>query len=57
MFDAIIVGAGLAGLACACDLHEKGLSILVLEASDAVGGAPAPITSTASSSIAVFKSC
>jgi len=38
MFDAIIVGAGLAGLACACDLHEKGLSILVLEASDAVGG-------------------
>ena len=38
MFDAIIVGAGLAGLACACDLHEKGLSIIVLEASDAVRG-------------------
>ena len=38
MFDAIIVGAGLSGLACACDLHEKGLSTLVLETSGSVGG-------------------
>jgi phytoene dehydrogenase-like protein len=34
----IIVGAGLAGLACAADLAAAGVSIQVLEAGDAVGG-------------------
>jgi phytoene dehydrogenase-like protein len=34
----VIVGAGLAGLACAIDLHEAGRPVLVLEASDGVGG-------------------
>ncbi len=34
----IVVGAGLAGLACAVHLHRRGLPCLVLEASDDVGG-------------------
>ena len=36
--DAVIVGAGLAGLSCAVDLHEAGYDVVVLEASDGVGG-------------------
>jgi len=36
--DVIVIGAGLAGLACAADLLEAGLRVRVLEASDAVGG-------------------
>jgi phytoene dehydrogenase-like protein len=34
----IIVGAGMAGLACANWLHRAGRPVLVLEAADAVGG-------------------
>lgn len=34
----LIVGAGLAGLACAQILHEQGIDVQVLEASDGVGG-------------------
>jgi glycine/D-amino acid oxidase-like deaminating enzyme len=34
----VVVGAGLAGLACAVRLHRSGVPVLVLEASDAVGG-------------------
>lgn len=34
----VVVGAGLAGLSCAVALHQAGLQVLVLEASDAVGG-------------------
>jgi phytoene dehydrogenase-like protein len=34
----IIVGGGIAGLVCATELRERGREVLVLEASDAVGG-------------------
>ena len=38
MPEVVIVGAGVAGLACAKHLHEAGVQVLLLEASDAVGG-------------------
>ncbi|HEY5155843.1 MAG TPA: NAD(P)/FAD-dependent oxidoreductase [Acidimicrobiales bacterium] len=38
MIDVVIVGAGLAGLACAQDLSRAGVQCQVLEASDGVGG-------------------
>ncbi|OIK28396.1 NAD(P)/FAD-dependent oxidoreductase [Streptomyces malaysiense] len=36
--DVVVVGAGVAGLACARDLAAAGLGVTVLEADDAVGG-------------------
>ena len=36
--EVLIVGAGLAGLACAVKLHEKQVPFRILEASDGVGG-------------------
>jgi phytoene dehydrogenase-like protein len=36
--DVVVVGAGLAGLACARGLTARGLDVRVLEAGDAVGG-------------------
>lgn len=36
--DVVVVGAGLAGLACAADLLTAGLRVQVVEASDGVGG-------------------
>ena len=36
--DVLVVGAGLAGLCCARRLAERGVSTVVLEASDGVGG-------------------
>jgi len=36
--DAVIVGAGLAGLSCAAHLHRAGRSVHVIEASDGIGG-------------------
>ncbi|WP_329131334.1 FAD-dependent oxidoreductase [Streptomyces sp. NBC_01476] len=38
MADVVVIGAGLAGLACAGDLTAAGLDVHLLEASDAVGG-------------------
>jgi len=37
-FDAIIVGAGLAGLSCARRLQTKGVDYFLIEASDRPGG-------------------
>lgn len=37
-WDVVVVGAGLAGLACAHDLSALGLRVRVLEAGDRVGG-------------------
>ena len=34
----LIVGAGMAGLACAVQLHRAGRAVRVFEASDGVGG-------------------
>jgi phytoene dehydrogenase-like protein len=36
--DVVVVGAGLAGLRCARELGRAGLDVLVVEASDGVGG-------------------
>ncbi|WP_395575600.1 NAD(P)/FAD-dependent oxidoreductase [Streptomyces sp. BK79] len=36
--DTVVVGAGLAGLACALDLCRAGWRVVLLEASDGVGG-------------------
>lgn len=36
--DALVIGAGLAGLTCARHLSQRGLAVRVLEASDRVGG-------------------
>ncbi len=38
-FDAVIIGAGPAGLATAACLRQRGLKLLILEKSDAVGAA------------------
>lgn len=38
MADVVVVGAGFAGLAAALELHDAGLSVIVLEARDRVGG-------------------
>ena len=36
--DVVIIGAGLAGAAASCVLTEQGLSTIILEARDRVGG-------------------
>jgi phytoene dehydrogenase-like protein len=36
--DVLIIGAGLAGLSCAGELEKDGISYLLLEASNAIGG-------------------
>ena len=37
--DALVIGAGVAGLTCAYELAKNGKSVLVLENSNVVGGA------------------
>ena len=36
--DVVVVGAGIAGLACATELTRNGIDVLVLEARSRVGG-------------------
>jgi cation diffusion facilitator CzcD-associated flavoprotein CzcO len=38
MHDVVIVGAGLAGLCCARQLTARGVDVLLLAASDGIGG-------------------
>lgn len=37
-WDVVIIGAGVSGLAAACGLRRSGLSVLIMEARDRVGG-------------------
>jgi all-trans-retinol 13,14-reductase len=37
-FDAIVIGSGIGGLACACALTHSGLKVLVLEQHSVAGG-------------------
>lgn len=37
-FDVVVIGAGLSGLRAALEIHRAGLSFVVLEALDSVGG-------------------
>jgi len=37
-FPVLVVGAGLSGLTCALRLHQAGIPVHVIEASDGVGG-------------------
>jgi geranylgeranyl reductase len=39
-FDVIIIGAGPAGLACACELSNSKLSVLILDKRNILGGKP-----------------
>jgi phytoene dehydrogenase-like protein len=38
MYEAVVIGGGHNGLTCACYLAKAGLSVLVLEANDDIGG-------------------
>ena len=38
IYDVIVIGAGMAGLKAAHDLQSKGLSVIVLEANNRIGG-------------------
>src|ERR1700733_14644339 len=37
-YDVVVIGAGLSGLEAARNIHKAGLSVLVLEAKDRIGG-------------------
>lgn len=38
MLDVVVIGAGLSGLQAALTCHQNGLSVIVVEARDRVGG-------------------
>ena len=37
-YDVVVIGTGLSGLEAARNIHKSGLSVLVLEAKDRIGG-------------------
>jgi monoamine oxidase len=37
-FSVIVIGAGIAGISCARKLYKKGINVLIVEASDDIGG-------------------
>ena len=38
MHDCVVIGAGFSGMACARQLHDQGLDVVVIEARDRLGG-------------------
>ncbi len=46
-FDAVVVGSGPNGLAAAITLQQKGLSVLLIEGKESIGGGLHTIATTA----------